>query len=81
MVMIFIRLADGTHQGVRADKDCLSALSALSALAATPPPPSFLQIPQMDLFLNIFTCCATLVTIARGKWSVIHLLRLAVIVA
>jgi hypothetical protein len=78
MVMIFIRLADGTHQGVRADKDCLSALSAL---AATPPPPSFLQIPQMDLFLNIFTCCATLVTIARGKWSVIHLLRLAVIVA
>ena len=78
MVMIFIRLvADGTHQGVRADKDCLSALSALAA----PPPTSFLQIPQMDLFLNIFTCYATLVTIARGKWSVIHLLRLAVIVA
>ena len=35
----------------------------------------------MDLVLNIFTCYATLVTIARGKWSVIHLLRLAVIVA
>jgi hypothetical protein len=79
MVMIFIRLvADGTHQGVRADKDCLSALSAL---AAPPLLTSFLQIPQMDLVLNIFTCYATLVTIARGKWSVIHLLRLAVIVA